>query len=68
VSGGVLGPNLTHVGSRTTIAGGILSNDSAGLARWLANPPGEKPGSLMPRIELTPREIAALVAYLESRQ
>lgn len=68
VSGGVLGPNLTTLGSRQTIAAGILPNDSAGLARWLKDPPGEKPGSLMPKIRLTDDEIAALVAYLESRR
>jgi cytochrome c oxidase subunit 2 len=67
VSGGVLGPNLTHLGSRTTIAAGILPNDSAGLARWLRDPPAAKPGSLMPRIDLSDEEIAALVAYLRSR-
>jgi cytochrome c oxidase subunit 2 len=67
VSGGVLGPNLTHVGSRTTLASGILANDSAGLARWLRDPLAEKPGSLMPTIALTDDEIAALVAYLQSR-
>jgi len=68
VSGGVAGPNLSHVGSRTTIAGGILPADSAGLARWLRNPMAEKPGSLMPTIDLTDDEIAALVAYLQSRK
>ena len=68
VSGGVAGPNLTHVGSRQTIAGGTLPNDSVGLARWLRNAPGEKPGSLMPRIALSDDEVAALVAYLQSRQ
>jgi cytochrome c oxidase subunit 2 len=68
VSGGVLGPNLSHVGSRTTIAGGTLLSDSAGIARWLHDPPGVKPGSLMPKIDLTDDEIAALVAYLHSRK
>jgi cytochrome c oxidase subunit 2 len=68
VSGGVAGPNLTHIGSRQTIAGGILPNDSAGLVRWLKDPPGEKPGSLMPKIALSDQEIAALVAYFRSRQ
>ena len=67
VSGGVLGPNLTHVGGRRTIASGILPNDSAGLARWLRDPLAEKPGSLMPTIVLTDDEIAALAAYLQSR-
>jgi len=63
----VLGPNLSHVGSRATLASGILPNDSAGLARWLRDPLAEKPGSLMPKIALTDDEIAALVAYLRSR-
>jgi len=68
VSGGIAGPNLTHVGSRTTIAGGTLPSDSAGIAQWLRNPMAEKPGSLMPTIDLTDDEIAALVAYLQSRK
>jgi cytochrome c oxidase subunit 2 len=65
-SAGVLGPNLTHLASRGTIAAGILPNDAEGLARWLRDPPAEKPGSLMPKIPLTEDEIAALVAYLHS--
>jgi cytochrome c oxidase subunit 2 len=68
VSGGVLGPNLSHVGGRTTIAGGILPNDADGLARWLRDPQGEKPGSLMINVPLTDDEVAALVAYLQSKQ
>jgi cytochrome c oxidase subunit 2 len=68
VSGGVAGPNLTHVGSRQTIAGGTLPNDSAGLVRWLRDAPAAKPGSLMPRIESTDAELAALVAFLRSRR
>ena len=67
---GAIGPNLTHVGSRTTIAGGILPNTADGLRRWLSNPPGEKPGEMlgrsMPKIDLTAEEIDALVAYLQS--
>jgi cytochrome c oxidase subunit 2 len=70
VSFGAIGPNLTHVGSRTTIAGGILPNTAGGLARWLRDSPGEKPGELpgrsMPKIDLTDEEIDALVAYLQS--
>ncbi len=66
VSPGVLGPNLTHVGSRTMIASGILPNTTDGLTRWLRDPVGEKPGSLMPKVPLTEEEIAALVAYLQS--
>ena len=68
VSGGVIGPNLTHVGSRATIASGLFPNDSAHLARWIADAPSLKPGSLMTRMQppLTDADIAALVAYLES--
>ncbi len=66
VSFGVLGPNLTHVANRTTLAAGILPNTTEGLTRWLGDPPREKPGSLMPDIDLSDQEIAALVAYLQS--
>jgi len=67
---GAIGPNLTHVGSRTTIAAGILPNTAEGLRRWLSDPPGEKPGEMlgrsMPKIDLTDEEIDALVAFLQS--
>src|SRR5690242_10191016 len=68
VSPGIIGPNLTHVGSRTTIAAGLFPNDSAHLARWIADAPSLKPGALMTRMQppLTDADIAALVAYLES--
>jgi cytochrome c oxidase subunit 2 len=68
VSPGVIGPNLTHVGSRATIASGLFPNDSAHLARWIADAPSLKPGSLMTRMQppLTDADIAALIAYLQS--
>jgi cytochrome c oxidase subunit 2 len=67
VSPGVIGPNLTHVGSRTTIASGLFPNDSSHLARWIADAPAMKPGSLMLRMAppLTDSDIAALVVYLQ---
>jgi len=70
VSPGVIGPNLTHVGSRTTIASGLFPNDSAHLARWIGDAPSLKPGSLMTRMQppLTDADVAALVAYLQSLQ
>ena len=68
VSPGIIGPNLTHVGSRKTIASGLFPNDSAHLARWIADAPSLKPGSLMTRMQppLTDADIAALGAYLQS--
>lgn len=70
VSQGILGPSLTHVGSRTTIASGLFPNDSFHLARWIADAPSLKPGSLMTRMAppLTDADVAALVAYLQSLQ
>jgi cytochrome c oxidase subunit 2 len=66
VSGGALGPNLSHFGSRRTIAGGMLPNTAENLARWLKRPPAIKPGSLMPDLGLDDGEVAALVAFLTS--
>jgi cytochrome c oxidase subunit 2 len=66
VSGGRLGPDLTHFGSRRTIAGGILPNTPENLARWVRQAPAVKPGSLMPEQKLSDPEVTALVAYLHS--
>ena len=70
VSKGVLGPSLTHVGGRTTIAAGLFPNDSAHFARWIADAPSLKPGARMARMAppLTEADVAALVAYLRSLQ
>jgi cytochrome c oxidase subunit II len=66
VSAGVIGPNLTHVGSRTTIAAGVLSNTPEDLAQWIGDPPGVKPGAKMPKLPVRSEDLAALVAYLRS--
>ena len=62
---GVIGPDLTHVGSRGLIASGIIDNDAEGLAEWLSDPPELKPGSLMPNLGLNDDQIEQLVAYLQ---
>jgi cytochrome c oxidase subunit 2 len=41
-------PDLTHIGTRTTIAGAIFPATREYMARWLKNAPAMKPGSLMP--------------------
>src|SRR5581483_1975716 len=66
VSQGKVGPDLTHVGSRTILAAGIISNTPEDMARWLKDPPAVKPGSLMPNLHLSDDDVNALVAYLES--
>jgi cytochrome c oxidase subunit II len=63
---GTIGPNLTHVGSRETIAAGLLDTTPADLERWLRDPPAVKPGSKMPNYHLTDEQIHALAAYLLS--
>ncbi|MEO6568853.1 MAG: cytochrome c oxidase subunit II, partial [Opitutaceae bacterium] len=66
-------PDLTHIGSRTSIAGGLLENDPEKLRRWLHDPGAVKPGNKMwvegyvkNNIKLTPEDEVALVAYLLS--
>lgn len=66
VSQSVVGPDLTHFGSRKTLASGMLPNTPEHLARWIANPQAVKPGALMPKLPLTREQLSALVAYLRS--
>jgi cytochrome c oxidase subunit 2 len=72
VGAGVAGPDLTHIGSRTTIAAGLLENNREQLRRWLHDPGAVKPGNKMAKgyvdnkITLTGEEENALAAYLES--
>jgi len=61
-----VGPNLTHFASRSTFAGSMYENTEPNLVKWLQNPPGRKPGSKMPDLNLSDDEIKALVAYLQS--
>jgi cytochrome c oxidase subunit 2 len=79
---GTMGPNLTHIGSRTTIASGMFPNDEQHLTLWLKNARKLKPGSLMPALGmneydpvlgkrvtaggLTDQQIADVVAYLQA--
>ena len=81
-SAGLIGPNLTHIGSRYTIAGAIYANNTENLVRWIKNAPAMKPGSLMPAIGtgeynpaikakvtvggLSDQQIADVAAYLQA--
>lgn len=66
VSKGYIGPDLTHFGSRTTLAAGVLQNTPENVARWIENPQELKPGANMPALLLPGEKMNALVAYLES--
>jgi cytochrome c oxidase subunit 2 len=63
---GMVGPNLTHVASRSVIAGSVLQNNADDLRTWLKDPPAVKPGSVMPNLGLNDHELDVLVAYLQS--
>ena len=66
IAGGRQGPDLTHFGSRKTIAAGTLTNTRDHLERWIANPQAFKPGTKMPQVPLNEDELTALSAYLEA--
>jgi cytochrome c oxidase subunit 2 len=61
-----LGPDLTHVASRETIAAGTLTNTFSNMAAWIRDPQAFKPGAVMPPSPLTASEVRQVVAYLES--
>ena len=63
---GTIGPDLTHIASRTTLAAGTLPNTPGNLAGWIANSQGIKPGNQMPPNDMTSEELQAVLAYLES--
>ena len=77
---GITAPDLTHIGSRTMIAAGLLENNTEQLRRWIRDPGAVKPGNKMALayarkgqdgkpidgIKLTTEEEVALAAYLES--
>ena len=64
VQGERIAPNLTHFANRNVFAGAALKNNAENLTQWLANPAELKPGTFMPNLELTEREIEALIEYL----
>jgi cytochrome c oxidase subunit II len=63
-----VGPDLTHIASRRTLAAGALDNTPQNLAAWLHDPEDFKPGSNMPNFRLRDDEVWALVAYLETQK
>lgn len=65
-AGGRLGPDLTHLASRRSIAAGTLPMGEGNLYGWVADPQSIKPGSKMPTMDLEPNDLHAVVAYLET--
>jgi cytochrome c oxidase subunit II len=63
---GAIGPDLTHLASRTTLAALAIPNNTAQLGTWIADPQHIKPGNKMPGLALRPTEFQDLLAYLET--
>ena len=61
-----VGPDLTHLRTRMTLAAGTIPNDTAHLAAWIADPQHYKPGNRMPALELSGADFGAVLAYLAS--
>jgi len=65
---GSLGPDLTHLASRRTIAAASLPNTDETLGGWILDPQKPKPGCQMPANSLSAGDLQAVLAYLESLQ
>ena len=63
---GLVGPDLTHLMSRMTLAAGTIPNTRDELANWIIDPQAVKPGNRMPALNLTGPDFDALLAYLRS--
>jgi cytochrome c oxidase subunit 2 len=63
-AGGRLGPDLTHLMSRQTIAAATLPNKLAYLSGWIADPQRIKPGNLMPRLDISGPELEQIRSFL----
>ncbi len=62
---GQVGPDLTHMASRSTIGAGTLPNTPGHLDGWIMNPQASKPGNQMPPNPLSADDRQALLSYLE---
>ncbi len=63
-AGGILGPDLTHLALRSTLAAGVLPNTREGRLEWIGHTQSVKPGAQMPEIPLSPADLSAVADYL----
>ncbi len=66
IAGSRVGPDLTHLASRQSIAAATIPNDPGNLAAWIADSQHIKPGNYMPPNPLSGDDLTALLAYLEN--
>jgi cytochrome c oxidase subunit II len=65
-AGSRVGPELTHLASRQTIAAGTLPNNTGNLAGWILDSQAIKPGNRMPPNPMSSEDLQALLAYLQT--
>jgi cytochrome c oxidase subunit 2 len=63
---GDLGPDLTHLASRRTLAAATVPNNRGHLGGWIQNPHRIKPDVHMPAVPMDSEEFLALLHYLQS--
>jgi cytochrome c oxidase subunit 2 len=63
---GTLGPDLTHIASRLSLAAATIPNSRGYLAGWILDPQNIKPGNKMPATNLSGPDLQALLDYLGS--
>ncbi len=61
---GQVGPDLTHLMTRKTLASGIIPNTKKYLLQWLRDPDSIKPGCNMPQMKLTDDDYNKILDYL----
>ena len=65
-AGGSVGPDLSHLMSRATLAASLIPNTPGNLAAWIADPQAIKPGSRMPNLGLSGAELQSVLAFLQT--
>lgn len=62
---GDVGPDLTHVASRLTLAAGTIPNRPPDLFEWIRDPQHVKPGARMPNLDLSDTQFRQIATYVE---
>jgi cytochrome c oxidase subunit 2 len=63
---GTIGPDLTDVGGRHSLGANTIPNTTGYMSGWIIDSQTIKPGNLMPPMSLEPKDLQAVVAYLQS--
>ena len=63
---GTVGPDLTHLATRSSLAAATITNTPANLEQWIVNPQSIKPGDRMPDLGISRADARQIVAYLDS--